>query len=327
MLGKGRSAFLFLWDTDGMLWLWLAAGGQLLNAIVAILDKYIVSDEHALPRPFVYAFYSCLVTGFWVVIYLAGFVPSLAALGVPQFANVQTPSLTVVALSFLAAYTFFIALVSMYDALKHGDASDVMPVIGSVAAISSFAMTTLFFPGTLTENFIWGIAFLSVGTLLVSTGRFHKHVFVITVHSGIFFALHLITMKGLFLETSFDDGFFWSRVSFVLFALSLLLVPAYWEKITEQTRKTTSRTGVLVLLTKVLAGVAAFLLLKATDLGEPSVVQATDGLKFVFILIIGIIVGKFTPITAGENEYAPKVIFRKALYVAVISIGFVILFV
>ena len=58
-----------------MTWLLLATAGQFLNAIVAILDKYIVTDEKVLPRPFVYAFYSCLITGFWVIIYLFGFIP------------------------------------------------------------------------------------------------------------------------------------------------------------------------------------------------------------------------------------------------------------
>ena len=47
-----------------MSWLLLATIGQFINAIVAFLDKYIVSDEKVLPKPFVYAFYSCLLTGF-----------------------------------------------------------------------------------------------------------------------------------------------------------------------------------------------------------------------------------------------------------------------
>lgn len=310
-----------------MTWIFLAAFGQFLNAFVAVLDKYIVSDEEALPRPFVYAFYSCLVTGFWVVIYLFGLIPGLAAMGVPQFSDVHFPTIQVVGMSFLAAYTFFIALVSMYDALKNADASDVMPVIGAVAAMSSFGMTYMFLDGELTQNFIWGIGLLSVGTLLVSTGRFGGNVFLHTIHSGIFFALHLITMKGLFLETNFSDGFFWSRVSFVLFALSLLLVPAYLQKIKKQTKNTSRKTGFLVILAKILAGIAAFALLKATDLGEPSVVQATDGLKFVFILLLGVLAGKFTPISAGENDESVHTIMRKLLYVAVIAIGFVILFI
>jgi drug/metabolite transporter (DMT)-like permease len=310
-----------------MTWIYLATIGQFLNALVAVLDKYIVSDEKVLPRPFVYAFYTCLITGGWVGIYFLGLIPGMAAIGVPQFSDVQFPTIQVVGMAFLAAYTFFIALVSMYEALSKGDASDVMPVIGAVSAIASFGLTYLFLGGNLTQNYIWGVALLSTGTLLVSTGRFNGTEVLHTIHSGLFFALHYISMKALFLETNFSDGFFWTRVTFVFFALSLLLVPVYLEKIVTHTKNITRKAAVLVFHTKVLAGIAAFMLLKATDLGEVSVVQATDGLKFVFILLLGVLVGRYTPITAGENSYDAQTIFRKVLYVAVISIGFVILFI
>ncbi len=309
-----------------MTWLLLATAGQFLNAIVAILDKYIVTDKKILPRPFVYAFYSCLITSFWIVIYLLGFIPGLSELGAPSLNNVQSPTIQVVGMSFLAAYTFFMALVSMYDALKHADASDVMPVIGAVAALASFAMAYIFLGTQLSPNFIWGIALLITGTLLVSQLQFTRSIALHTIHSGIFFSLHYISMKGLFQETSFDDGFFWSRIGFVLFALSLLLVPSYFAKITEQTKKVTKKGGLLVLFAKVFAGVAAFMLLKATDMGDVTVVQALDGLKYVFIIIFSLLLGRFLPKTAGENALDAKIIVRKSLYVAIISIGFVILF-
>lgn len=309
-------------------WILLATAGQFLNAIVAVLDKYIVSDKNALPRPFVYAFYSCLVTGFWIVIFVIGFIPGLDQLGIPSLSNVQKPTIEVVAMSFLAAYTFFMALVSMYDALRQSDASDSLPAIGAISAISSFGMSFLFLNITLPPNFIWGIVLLSVGTLLLSHVRFanNRSLILHIIHSGIFFALHYIAMKGLFEATSFDDGFFWSRAAFVLFTLSLLLVPTYYEKITEQTKTTTKKTGILVLFTKILAGIAAFMILKATDLGDVSVVQALDGLKFLFIIVLGLLVGRFTPHTAGENEFDFKTLIRKSLYIAIISMGFVILF-
>jgi uncharacterized membrane protein len=310
-----------------MSWIFLAAGAQFINAVVAIIDKYIVSDEKALPRPFVYAFYSCLLTGFWAVIYFLGFIPGLGELGVPQFKNIQQPTIQVVGMSFLAAYTFFMALVSLYDALRKADASDVIPVIGAVSAISTFGLSYFFWDIAVSHNFAWGIALLSAGTLLVSQGRFKLPTTITAIHSGLFFALHFISMKGLFQETSFDDGFFWSRVGFVVFALTLLLVPTYFNKITEQTKSTSKRAGAIVLVNKVMAGVASFMLLKATDLGYVSVVQALDGLKFVFILIIGVFVGRFLPKSAGENHFDLHTVLRKALYVAVISIGFVILFI
>ncbi|OIP76953.1 MAG: hypothetical protein AUK16_02725 [Parcubacteria group bacterium CG2_30_44_11] len=309
-----------------MTWILLATVGQFFNAIVAILDKYIVTDGSVLPRPFVYAFYSCLLTGFWVVIYALGFVPYFATIGVPSLANVEFPTIQVVAMSFLAAYTFFMALVSMYEALRKADTSDVIPVIGAVSALASFGMSYLFLEITLPPYFVWGITFLIIGTLLVSKFRFTKSVAVRTFHSGLFFGLHYITMKGLFLETSFDDGFFWSRIGFVIFALSLLLIPVYFEKVMSQSKQTSRRGGALVLVAKVLAGVAAFLLLKATDLGDVAIVQALDGLKFVFIVLIGLMVGRFIPHTAGENEFDALTVFRKVIYVSVITIGFIFLF-
>jgi uncharacterized membrane protein len=309
-----------------MTWILLATGAQLINAVVAIFDKYLVTDKKALPRPFVYAFYSCIVTSFWVVIYFLGLLPGMAALGVPQFSNVETPTIQVVGMAFLAAYTFFMALVSLYNALKLADASDVMPVIGAVSAIATFGMSYLFLDARLSQNFVWGIILLAIGTLLVSQVRFTADIIRDTIHSGLFFALHFIAMKGLFDETSFDDGFFWSRICLVLFALSLLLVPAYYDKIRAQTKTTSARTGVLVFANKILAGVAAFMLLKATDWGDVAVVQALDGLKFVFILIISLFFGRFIPESAGENENDLQTLGRKFLYVSVICIGFVILF-
>lgn len=309
-----------------MNWILLATLGQFLNAVVAILDKYIVSDENALPRPFVYAFYSCILTGFWALVYVVGLIPGLTELGLPSYEGIKAPTLTVVALSFFAAYTFFLALVSMFDALKHADASNVMPIIGSVSALSSFGMSYAFLDVSLSANFIWGIVILASGTLLVAQTLPKADVILHVIHSGIFFALQAITMKGLFIETSFDDGFFWSRIAFVLFALSLLLVPTYFRKITKQTKSTKKTAVVIVLITKVLAGVAAFLLLKATDLGEVSVVQALDGLKFVFILIISISFAHFLPDSATDRDTRPGTFFRKLLFVIVIMVGFFMLF-
>jgi drug/metabolite transporter (DMT)-like permease len=309
-----------------MNWILLATAGQFLNAIVAVLDKYIVSDEKVLPRPFVYAFYSCLLTGFWAVIYFIGLIPFFADLGVPTFKNVEFPTIQVVAMAFLTAYTFFMALVSMYDALKRSDAAIIMPVIGTISALATFGLSYIFLNSQLTEGHIAGIVLMSLGTLFVAKSLPELSVILHVFHSGIFFALHYITMKGLFLETSFDDGFFWSRVCFVLFALSLLMVPVYLDKIREQTKTTTRKTGVIVLTTKVLAGLAAFLLLKATDLGEVSVVQALDGVRFVFILFITVLFAHWLPSSATDRDTRPHAFFRKLAFIVVITIGYFMLF-
>ena len=307
-------------------WIILATLGQLLSAVVVVLDKYIVTEEKVLPRPFVYAFYSCLLTGFWVVVFFLGYIPSLSHWGVPTFADVEKPTIQVVGMSVLAAYTLFMALVSLYDALRRAPAADVMPIIGAVSALTTFCLSYFLLEIILPTNFIFGVAVLIIGTLLVAQVLPEKFTLLYTVHSGLFFGLHYITMKGLFEETNFADGFFWSRIGLVFFALSLLMVPTYYKKIVERTKEAGARAGLIVLLTKVLAGIAAFMLLKATDLGDVSVVQALDGLKFVFILIITLLFSSFLPKSVSMPEATPDRVRQQILYVAVITIGFLILF-
>ncbi len=309
-----------------MSWILLATLGQFIGAVVVFLDKYIVSDEKALPRPFVYAFYSCLLTGFWVLVFLLGYIPALSHLGIPTLADVTKPTIQVVAMSFLSGYTLFMALVSLYDALKQTEATNVMPVVGAISTLATLALSYFLLENTTSANFVWGVLILILGTLLVAQSLPKKYTILTIIHSGVFFGLHYITMKALFEETNFADGFFWSRMGLVAFALSLLMVPSYFKKITERTKETTKKTGVIVLFTKVLAGIAAFMMLKATDAGDVSVVQALDGLKFVFILVITVIFSPLLPDSVARTETRPKEIMRQILYVLLICIGFLVLF-
>lgn len=309
-----------------MNWILLTTAAQFLNAIVAVIDKYIVSDEKLLPRPFVYAFYSCLLTGFWAVIYVFGLVPQLGVLGVPSLLEVRFPTIQVLSMSFLSAYTFFMALVSMYEALKRADTSNIIPIIGAISALSTFGLNYLFLEATLTQNHMVGILLLSLGTLLVANVLPSISVALHAIHSGLFFAFHYITMKGLFEETTFEDGFFWSRIGFVLFALSLLLVPVYLSKVTDQTKSSNRRASIFVVGNKLLAGIAAFMILKATDIGDVAVVQALDGLKFVFILFLTTIFAHWLPDSAVDHDRRPRVIVQKAVFVLLILTGFYVVF-
>lgn len=312
-------------------WLVLAIGAQFIAALVALLDKYIVTDEKAIPKPFVYAFITCLMSGAAIFVFLLAWVPiPLEGVHFPSLTNVEFPTLTVVAFSLLAAYTFFSALVSMFTALKESDASDVIPVIGSVTALGTFSFGYFFLGGALSKNFLIGIVLLAVGTALVSHFRFHYKTALLSVHAGLFFAFHYVAFKGLLGITTFDNAFFWSRVGFVFFALSMLLVPDWYERVSSQVKTTGRRAGVLIISNKILAGTVAIMTLKATELvpqNEFPIIQALGGLQFVFILALGLVLGRHTPKEIGENTHRVRDILHKAAFVSIIAVGFFMLFV
>lgn len=308
-------------------WILLAVVAQFFNAFVAILDKYIVTHKRLLPEPFVYAFYTCVLSGAAIVIYTFGALPSpLEGVSFPDIRNVHFPTLEVLGLSILSAYTFFYALVSMFKALQQADASDVVPVVGAVTAVVSFALAFFFLDAPLSSNFLAGVALLALGALLASHFRFSRKTAFRCSLSGVFFAFHYVVIKELFNTTSFDDGFFWSRAGFAIFAVSLLLIPTYGKRIFVHTRAARTRVGALVLGNKIIAGIASVLVLKATELGDVSVVQALGALQFLFIFIFGVTIGPYTPIAYGENVHSMKVFLHKATFVGVIILGFWVLF-
>jgi len=305
-------------------WIVLVIVGQFLNALVALFDKYIVSSPAVVLRPLAYAFWVSVLSAGSIVIFLFDGLP-LRGLEIPSLANVRAPSLFVAALSIAAGYSFFTALLSFFTALRQVDASDVVPVVGGFTAVFTLMLSYLFLDTSLSSNFFVGFALLVTGTVLVSRFRFTWRSMLSVVHAGLMFGVHYIAIKGLFNATNFDSAFFWSRAALVLVALSMLLIPEYYEKIITRTRQTNTRAGLMVFGNKLLAGIASFVLLKAIEHGDVALVQALGGLQYLFLLVISITVGPLIAKDFGENVTLRDVL-HKLVSIPLIALGFFALF-
>ena len=128
------------------LWLILVVIAQVFLAATALIDKYIVSSDTVVLRPFTYTFWISVLSSGSVIVFLFGWVPlPVEGIAIPSFANVEKLTIITFALSLAAGYTFFTALLSMFTALKESDASDVVPVIGAVNALATFFLGPFFF--------------------------------------------------------------------------------------------------------------------------------------------------------------------------------------
>lgn len=307
-------------------WIVLVIIGQFLNALVALFDKYIVSSPAVVLRPLAYAFWVSVLSAGSIVIFLFDGLPvPVHGLDIPSLANVRAPSLFVAALSIAAGYSFFTALLSFFTALRQVDASDVVPVVGGLTAVFTLVLSYLFLDTSLSSNFFVGFALLVTGTVLVSRFRFTWRSMLSVVHAGLMFGVHYIAIKGLFNATNFDSAFFWSRAALVFVALSMLLIPEYYEKIITRTRQANTRAGLMVFGNKLLAGIASFVLLKAIEHGDVALVQALGGLQYLFLLVISVTVGPLIAKDFGENVTLRDVL-HKIVSIPLIALGFFTLF-
>lgn len=253
-----------------IIWIAIAALAQLISAGIVLVDKYVLMSHAHLGRPAVYAFYISILSGFVLVL-----VP---------FGVVSIPSLTVLALCLLASATFILSVLFLYTALKRGNASDAIPIVGAVSAVVTAYLAYVFLHQDLPRAFIPAFLLLVIGTMLISHFKLTWKSLWFVVASGVFFGASAILIKLIFLQTNFIDGFFWSRMTNVVGALFLLAVPASRRAIFHGYHTTSHGMKWLVFANKTLGGVAAFLTLLAISLGSVTIVNAMAGLQFVFLL-------------------------------------------
>lgn len=303
--------------------IFIVVAAQFINAIVALVDKYIVSTKRV-PHPSYYAFFVSILSALSVFVFLLAPLPvPIPELSIPSFRNVSVPTFSVATIALLSGVAFAFALWSLFTAFRDADASDVIPIVGSVSALAAFPLGYYILGASLPSNFMVGVFMLIGGAFLLSRYRFKQKVFWTAVISGVFFALHFIALKYLFGVTHFDNAFFWSRMGIVIAAV-LIFLPR-WTYCTDCYVRTQRRSNALIIGNKILAGIAGFMLLKAIDLSDVALVQALGGLQFAFLLLLSITIGRFLPKECGENVVGRNK-FQKTIAITLLVVGFFFLF-
>lgn len=268
-------------------WLAVAVGAQFLFALSTLIDKRIVTKSAHIGKPIVYTFYVALLSGF--VIVLLPFV--------------SIPSAYVLWLSFFNAATFTAAIFLLYSALAMSRASDVSPVVGGVSAIVTAVLAAYFIQGDVALIHALPIMLLAVGTAVISHFHFSRKAIALTLASGVFFGITVLTSKIIFNESSFIDGYFWMRMMNVVVALSLLLHSDFRRLILHGGKQASNKSKGLVVANKILGGVAAALTAYAVSIGSVALVNSLAGLQFVFLFIFAVLFAHRLPLFGEKGNH------------------------
>jgi len=310
-------------------WIIFIVIAQFLNAIVALVDKYIVTKPR-LPNPVVYAFYvNFLSSAALIVLFVGDFInpliPESKHFSIPRFSELNIPSLGIILLCLISGFVVLEALIFLFKAFRQADASDVVPAVSAITAITAFIISIFIFDTSLTIPLLIAFGLLVLGTALISHFRCTGRVFLLILGAGVLFAIQSILLKVIFNNVNFSDGFFWTRVAGVMAALSLLSLRSVRSRVFSQTKSGGHRGGAWIIGNKTLAGVAGLLVLAAINIGDVAVINALGGLRIVFLILFTAILGKRTPKEVGEEvEHAELV--QKFVAVTLIVIGFFLLF-
>ncbi len=294
-------------------WILIAAAAYLLLAVTGVADKFLVSK--VVRQPIAYAFYTAITGPFSLVLLPFGAV----MLNFWDF---------IIA---LAAGAFFIGgIYHSWSAIRLTSVSRVVPILGGFVPLFSF-LTAYFILGERLGTFqSLGFVFLVLGAVMISIRQEHgvwttKALFN-AISAALFFALASVLTKYTFDHSNFISGMVWTRIGFLIPVPVILLFPKNREAIFNAPKEAGVKNVALYYSTRATGTVGGFLQNYAVSLGSVSMVNALQGLQFVFLLILTSIFSIYFPKILKENITADTILLKLSA-IAMISCGLFLLFV
>jgi len=304
-----------------MSWFLIAILAYLFLAIANLIDKFLVDNIITSSRA--YTFIVCLMGGLVIV-------------GAPWL--LRWPGIFLFSLNILNGFVFAVALWLLYAALRRGEASRILVIIGGTTPIFSAIFSLLFGEQFLPKQWI-GISILLVGVFIIASlpqprsfcarvlKKFHiaqkdqAGGLIIAIFSALSYAIFFWLSKYSYLEQPFASAFIWNRLGAVIFVLFFLVRAKDRKKIITIFRKPRKVKHNFLIIFNQILGASGFILQNyAIFLGPVLLVNALQGVQYAFLLIFSAILAVLAPKLLRET-FSWRIIIHKSAAIILIGIG------
>lgn len=299
-------------------WVWIVLAAYLLQAVVFIVDSHLVNKH--LGNAASYAFFVSILG------LAGGFL--LTPFGFARIAQ------TTFIISMLAGASFTYGTLFLYRALKKHETSRVIPIVGGTTPVFSLVLSFLFLPEQLKSSQLIAFIVLVAGTVLITypfhpghaTHHIKPRMIGEMLLSAFLFACWGLLSKRVFMETNFVNGVIWIRIGAAVAGILLLLGPTLRKEIFHGSKRMNLRVGGAIIGNKTLGALAGLLLLYAIASGDPTLVQALQGVQFVFLLGLVVALSHWSP-RIFKEDLRPGLIAQKLISSIIIGFGVALLLV
>lgn len=294
------------------MWLIITIISYFLNAVSLLINKFLINKK--ITNPAVYAIFICLLMVFSLLL-----LPF----------DWRLPDFWQLILEVGSGFLFGAGVYWMFVSLKFGEASRVMPIIGGVQPLIVLPLAWWWLGEDMSYRFLLALALIVVGGFIISYGggRAEKKAYGYAIISGIVFAISIVMLKEAFnLHQGFIAPFAISRLGSVFLGLLLLISPNNWRDVWHEIKTPQKESGSLFLWGQG-AGALSSILLNlafAISVGMTAIINALQGLQYVFLLLAVVILAKKFPQILKE-DVSSRVLIQKILATILIIFGLVLI--
>ncbi|NTU99154.1 EamA family transporter [Candidatus Falkowbacteria bacterium] len=316
-----------------MTWIFVATLSYLINAGVYVADKFMLSKK--VHSSITYAFF----VGIWSIF---NFVL------LPLDWYIPTPGWLLIELA--AGGLFLFTIIVWYKALHQSEATRVVPIVGCLTPIFTLLLSVIFLGDGLGAKHLFSFSVLMVGGGLISIkqtnlhlidrvvmrvqqvlGHIHadyrptRRLLINSTLSAFLFAAYAVLMKFIYTHEPFLGSFVWSRLGTFIGVIVIFSIPVYRKAIAKHQANAKQQTNLAFFLSVRLLAAAAFILLNwAISLGDVAMVNVLQGVQYLFLLIIVLVMSVKYP-RVYKEEVGSGVMMQKLAGVALVSLGLYIL--
>jgi len=291
-------------------WFLISIGGYSLLAIEAVITKILLTNR---------------IKSWQLYSFFVGLLSLSSLLFV--FSGLKWFGWFLFAQSLLTGLIFFLALIFLYKSLEQSSASRVFVLYGAMITLGSFVLGHFLLGERFLAINVLGVFFLLIGGFFISYKIHEKRLFSTyknVILSGLLMAVALIMMKDLFDRQNFVTGYIFSRLGVFISAMGMLFFPqvrrVVKKSFSKENKKSSQKNAVLVLGSKIVAGIGSIMVNYSISLGSVALVSALVSVQYLLTFIFTVILSIFFQSLIKEKATWQNISF-KLIGTAFIIIG------
>ena len=307
-----------------MSWFLIAILSYFLLAIVNLTDKFLI--DNVIRSSKAYVFSVCLLG-------------SLVFLAAPWLLSFPGTSLLIANL--FTGFLFAAALFFLYEALRRGEATRTVILIGGLIPIFSATISWLFLGEVFSAGQLLGLLFLLVGIFLVAflPGRhsfweklwlsfrsedYKKNSLWLVFLASFFYAVFFAATKYIYAQQDFWSAFIWVRLGALVAVSFFLLNKKSRREIIDNLKgndgkKHKNKNIFLFLFNQGLGSLSFVLQNYAIFLGPVAIINALQGVQYAIMMFFSFFLGFF--FKEFKEKFSWRILIQKGVALIFISFG------
>lgn len=209
----------------------------------------------------------------------------------------NSPPIVVIAIAFVAGIIHLVGVFFYYAALKRGEASESLAVMGGFSPVATAAIGYFLLSRQMSWAQLLGFALMTGGgfVMFFSEKMYLKKLLPPMLLASGLLGLVNVLEKLVYNQTNFVSGYVWFTIGTFVGAVGMLVRPSWRRQILSESGQDQPRNRFWYFVNRFVSGVGSFLVFYAISLAHPAIVDSISGVRYAVIFITAYLLTKLRP--------------------------------